>query len=85
MMRSSVRRYHTYHPHRVPVGALCEGSSMRTCRYALSSDRSPMRRELYAALQPRLICAFVVRIRQNRFSHDVAYIYLVKFHLRNSV
>ena len=30
----SMRRYHTYPPHRAPVGALCEGSSMRTCRYA---------------------------------------------------
>ena len=34
MIRSSMRRYHTYSPHRAPVGALCEGSSMRTCRYA---------------------------------------------------
>ena len=34
MIRSSMRRYHTYPPHRAPVGALCEGSSMRTCRYA---------------------------------------------------
>ena len=45
-----MRRYHTYPPHRAPVGALCGGSSMRTCRYAKSSDRSSMRRELYAAL-----------------------------------
>ena len=42
MIRSSMRRYHTYPPHRVkgalcgpvgthraPIGALCEGSSMR--------------------------------------------------------
>ena len=50
MIRSSMRRYHTYPPHRAPTGALCEGSSMRTCRYAQSSDRSSMRRELYAAL-----------------------------------
>ena len=43
-------KYHTYPPHRAPVEALCEGSSMRPCRYAQSSDRSSMRRELYAAL-----------------------------------
>ena len=24
----------SYPPHRAPVGAVCEGSSMRTCRYA---------------------------------------------------
>ena len=34
MIRSSMRRYHTYPPHRAPVGVLCEGSSMRICRYA---------------------------------------------------
>ena len=55
MIRSSMRRYHTYSPHRALVGALCEGSSMRTCRYAKSSDRSSMRRELYAALQGILL------------------------------
>ena len=31
---SSMRRYHTYPPHRAPAGALCERCSMRTCRYA---------------------------------------------------
>ena len=51
MIRSSMRSYHTYPLHRAPIGALCEGSSMRTCRYAQSSDRSYMRRELCAALQ----------------------------------
>ena len=39
MIRSSMRRYRTYPPHRAPVrapvGALCEGSSMRTCRSEL--------------------------------------------------
>ena len=32
MIRSSMRRYHTYPPLRAYVGVLCEGSSMRTCR-----------------------------------------------------
>ena len=34
MIMSSMPRYHTYPPHRAPVGTLSEGSSMRTCRYA---------------------------------------------------
>ena len=54
MIRSSMRRYHTYPPHRAPVVAVCEGSSIRTCRYAQSSDRSSVRRELYAALHSLL-------------------------------
>ena len=62
MISSSMPRYHTYPPHRAPVGALCEGSSMRTCRYAQSSDQSSMRREFYAALQgmlPSFILGYV--------------------------
>ena len=54
MIRSSMRRYHTYPPHRAP---------MRACRYVQSSDRRSMRRELYAALRHYLIFTGSVQLK----------------------
>ena len=75
MIRSSMRRYHTYPTHRAPVGALCEGSSMRNCG-PVGTHRAPIgalcegsSMRLYSATRQHLGTTILYSLHLNIFNH----------------